>query len=515
MMPTQTMIRFFLPCLLILLVAGCVRNQPDVIVITATPQSAPGQPTPLATLLPTPSALAQQGGEAAATPGRYIVQPGDTLSGIALAQGVSVAMLIDANNISNPNALEVGQGLLIPSAPTQQGSDFPIVPDNRMVRGPGSAGFDVRGFVSQRPGFIRTATDTVNEVVLSAADVVERVALEYSVDARLLLALIELRSGWLTNPTPETYRQTYPLGAPASPFGFDRNGLYRQLAWAADQLNLGYYRRKYARLTAIEFSEQGTALRLADTLNPGTAAVQYMLSQYSTYEAWQREVGQSGLYATYLALFGDPFADAVDTLTPLGLEQPALTLPFAAGKEWFYTGGPHGGWGSGSAWAAVDFAPPDDPATVSSACYVSENFVTAVAPGVIARAGEGSVILDLDGDGDEATGWTILYLHIDELDRVVPGSIVGLGDLIGRPSCDGGFSNATHLHIARRYNGEWIPADCSTCPPERATPNFTMSDWTVYGYTNQEYQGYMTKAGDQRVADQGRDNPLNRVSWGL
>jgi hypothetical protein len=41
-----------------------------------------------------------------------------------------------------------------------------------------------------------------------------------------------------------------------------------------------------------------------------------------------------------------------------------------------------------------------------------------------------------------------------------------------------------------------------------------MSDWTVYGYTNQEYQGYMTKAGDQRVADQGRDNPLNRVSWG-
>ena len=91
--------------------------------------------------------------------------------------------------------------------------------------------------------------------------------------------------------------------------------------------------------------------------------------------------------------------------------------------------------------------------------------------------------------------------------------VVNPGDNIGRPSCEGGFSNGTHLHLARRYNGEWIPTDCSDCPPDIATPNFVMSNWTFYGYTNQEYQGYTVNSGEQRVAEQGRNDPNNRVMW--
>jgi len=493
--------------------AACVRNQPDVIVITATFQ--PGPPVELGTLQPTPSALAGQATEVAVagTTRRYIVRPGDTLSVIAANEGVSVTMLIQANNLINPDILEVGQELVIPEGPTLTGSTYSILPDNRLVRAPGSKQFDVHAFISQQPGYVRIAVDTVDDQVLTAADVVERVALEYSVDPRLLLALLEYRGGWLTNLTPDTYTQTYPLGAPASPFGFDRNGVYRQLAWAADQLNYGYYGRKYGRLTALEFADEGIALRLADGLPFGTIGLQYMLGQYSDYQTWQRDVSPSGLYATYLTLFGDPFDGAMDTLTPAGLTQPSLVLPFPADVEWFFTGGPHGGWGSGSAWSAVDFAPPDDIETVSSACYVSQNFATAVAPGVIARTTDGVVILDLDGDGDESTGWSILYLHVAAQDRVLGGTIVSPGDPIGRPSCEGGVSNGTHLHIARRYNGEWIPVDCSNCPPERATPNFAMSNWTFYGYTNQEYQGYAVNGGEERVADQGRANPNNRMTW--
>ncbi|MCL4247673.1 MAG: LysM peptidoglycan-binding domain-containing protein [Anaerolineae bacterium] len=494
----------------LLILAACVRNQPDVIVITAT-----FQPAPVTTLQPTPSALAGQPtavAEAGAAR-RYVVQPGDTLSLIAANEGVSVALLIQANNLTDPNLLEVGQELLIPAGPSLIGSDFGILPDNRLVRAPGSAAFDIRAFISQQPGYVRIATDSVDQRVLTAADVVERVAFEYSVDPRLLLTLLEYRGRWLTNPTPGDTQRVYPLGAPASPLGFDRNGLYRQLAWAADQLNYGYYSRKYRRLTSVEFPDEGIALRFADGLPYGTIGLQYMLSLYNTYGGWQRDISPSGVYATYLALFGDPFDGAVETLTPTGLTQPALVLPFPAGVEWFYTGGPHGGWGSGSAWAAVDFAPPDDLETVSSACYVSQNFATAVAPGVIARTSEGVVVLDLDGDGDEATGWSILYLHVAAADRVLGGMVVNPGDNIGRPSCEGGFSNGTHLHLARRYNGEWIPADCSDCPPNTATPNFVMSDWTFYGYTNQEYQGYTVNSREQRVAEQGRNDPNNRVMW--
>src|SRR5690606_37535414 len=106
-------------------------------------------------------------------------------------------------------------------------------------------------------------------------------------------------------------------------------------------------------------------------------------------------------YHTYTAYFGDPFTNIIEPLFPPNLQQPALTLPFRPGQTWFYTGGPHGGWGSGSAWSAVDFAPPDERPAGGSSCYVSEYFATAVAPGVIARSGDGAVVLDLDGDGDE------------------------------------------------------------------------------------------------------------------
>jgi hypothetical protein len=125
----------------------------------------------------------------------------------------------------------------------------------------------------------------------------------------------------------------------------------------------------------------------------------------------------------------------------------------------------------------------------------------------------GVVVLDLDGDGSETTGWSILYLHIAAQDRIGAHTVVEAGDRIGRPSCEGGFSNGTHMHIARRYNGEWLPADCSACPPDQTKPSFTMSGWSVVGLTGQEYQGYLVNGGDRRVADQGRLTPDNRISW--
>ncbi|TYO96452.1 LysM peptidoglycan-binding domain-containing protein [Desulfallas thermosapovorans] len=44
----------------------------------------------------------------------YVVKPGDTASGIAEKFGVDLKTLIDENNITNPNSLEVGQILYIP-----------------------------------------------------------------------------------------------------------------------------------------------------------------------------------------------------------------------------------------------------------------------------------------------------------------------------------------------------------------------------------------------------------------
>ena len=291
-----------------------------------------------------------------------------------------------------------------------------------------------------------------------------------------------------------------------------RTGLYRQLAWTADRLNAGYYGRKYRGLDRVELTD-GARFLLADGLEPGTAAVQYVFSKIMDEPTWAAAVSPTGYFATYTTLFGDPLAEPPADPMPDTLEQPALTLPFAADETWYFTGGPHGGWGSGSAWAAVDFAPPDNPEEVDGPCYVSSHFVTAVADGVIARSSEGVVVLDLDGDGDETTGWTVMYLHMDREDRVPVGTTVQSGDPIGRPSCDGGVSNGTHVHLARRYNGEWLPASCMECRGTApAPPPMVLGGWQVVDLPGQEYQGYLIAGDELRIAEAARGVAPNEVT---
>ena len=107
-----------------------------------------------------------------------------------------------------------------------------------------------------------------------------------------------------------------------------------------------------------------------------------------------------------------------------------------------------------------------------------------MADGLIVRSGIDGVIQDLDGDGDERTGWVIFYLHLATKDRAPAGAMLHAGDKIGYPSCEGGHVTGTHVHIGRKYNGEWILAD-GPLP-------FKMEGWTTHNGA-QPYQGTLTK----------------------
>ena len=283
-------------------------------------------------------------------------------------------------------------------------------------------------------------------------------------------------------------------------------GLYRQLDWAGKMLQTGYYGWRQRGLAATLLAD-GTRAALDPTINAGTAGVQVLLSQTRTADQWLTAISHTGFFATYVSLFGDPFQYAVEPLIPIDLTQPVLDFPWADDETWYYTGGPHGGWGSSSPWAALDFVPAGE----IEGCEVPDNWVRAVADGVIARSEYGIVILDLDGDGFEGTGWTIFYLHLSSVDRqVVAGQRVRQGDPIAHPSCEGGVSWATHLHIGRRYNGEWISADCSQCLLTVPQPPLEFNGWRVYSFGT-EYDGSLVRGDEYREACTCRD-PINTFS---
>jgi LasA protease len=515
-----------------LLFSGCTRSAPIDTAFTplapanlSLPTLAPVQtylpptraagtpiasPTPdvklvLPTFTPLSPEMLSIGGTPTPGPVTYTIQPGDYLGKIAQSYGITVEELAAENNLDPVYAvIYPGDTLIIPIAPelapaaliTPQAASsdyFKIIPDSELVYSPLGTLLNIEAFVRQQGGYLAYYNQDVDGEYLSGAQIVRRIAQNYSVNPRLLLAVLEYRSQWVTNPNPAPSTLESPIGY----IDDTRVGLYRQMAWTADKLNEGFYRWREGKVNSWRLAD-GSLVVPQPGINAGTAGVQSLFAKLDEQAAWQIDTGSNGLYATYSKMFGYPFDWAIEPLIPDNLSQPGFILPFEPGQVWTFTGGPHGGWDSGSAWAAIDFAPPGEP----MGCILSEAWVTAIADGLIVRSENGVVVQDLDGDGLEQTGWTILYMHIDRSERVQAGKHVRAGERIGHPSCEGGFSNGTHLHIARRYNGLWIAAD---------TPglNFMMDGWVVRG-DSIEYDGWLNR-DDVSLQAWETVGPINQI----
>jgi LasA protease len=234
-------------------------------------------------------------------------------------------------------------------------------------------------------------------------------------------------------------------------------GLYLELSLTAKLANMGYYGWRDGSLIRLSFPD-GQRVHISPQLNAGTVALQYLAARLFNRHDWETVLyGDGSLIKLHEKMFGSPMARAeqVGPIFPNGLQLPTLELPFSAGEEWSLTAGPHPDWNTGTPQGALDFAP----VTGERPCLVSVAWARAAAQGVVVRASNGVVLLDLDGDGNEQTGWVLLYLHIAQKDRTAVGARLNLGDPIGHPSCEGGDTTGTHIHLARKFNGEWISAD--------------------------------------------------------
>ncbi len=424
---------------------------------------------------------------------QYVVQAGDTLGGIAQQYNISFEAIAGVSDIPNVNILEVGQVLTIPVPdPVTRGPGFKIIPDSELVAGPITAYFETPDFIYQQNGYLVRYTEEIDGYPLSGFQIVQRIAGDYSVNPRLLLAVLEYQSGWVTNSNPRTSTLQYPLGLQNT----WREGLYRQLAWAAEELNRGYYLWRVNGISSWVLAD-GVVVPVNVSINAGTAAIQHLFAQIYGQEIWQRTVNADGFFSTYQQLFGYPFDYALDPLLPPDLKQPLMQLPFEPGVAWSFTSGPHGGWSDGSAWAALDFAPQMEPL----GCAASDAWVVAVADGLIVRASDGVVLQDLDSDGLAQTGWVVLYMHVESRERVKVGDYLQAGQRIGHPSCEGGISTGTHLHLARRYNGEWIPADQGVV--------FILDGWASSG-AGVEYDGFLS-LGNRVIQAESEPSPESMI----
>jgi murein DD-endopeptidase MepM/ murein hydrolase activator NlpD len=411
----------------------------------------------------------------------YYSQSGDTLPAVALRFNVKPEEIASEASLPATGLIEPMTLLIIPNRLTDFGPAQVSFPDSEVVFSPAVLDFNTHDFLSYTSGYLKTYKEYVMSW-LDSSEVVDKVATDNSINPRLLLAILDFQSHWVSGfPTTDIEKQ-YPMGLIQD----DAMGLYQQLKWVVSELSIGYYGWRAGILTSVILRD-GTKVHLAPNLNAGTAAIQVFFGQIAANRGeWEEMLqGDNSFTKTYEALFGEPWLKAFEPLYPTNLTQPTMELPFLPGQTWANTGGPHSAWGVDGALAALDFAPPTD----THGCKPSDEWVVASAPGLVVRSGNGVVIEDLDGDGYEETGWDIMYLHMATDGRVPVGTYLNVNDRIGHPSCEGGDATGSHLHLARKFNGEWILAD-------GAVP-FVLSGWTAH-FSGTPYVGTLTK-NDQIV----------------
>lgn len=448
---------------------------------------------PSATASPTPSPLPSPTAFFTATPNlpptaegpfyQYLAQSGDWLPAVARRFGVSEQEVYSFVSLPQEGLIPPGTLLLIPARLERTSPYQRLLPDSEYVLSATAADFDVGAFLAASSGALRAYREYVNPTGWTdAATIVGRVAQENSVNPRLLLALLESQGGWVYG-TPDAFHYEYPLGHPDS----TNKGLLLQLLWAVSQMDVAYYGWREGRVTELTFPN-GEKLRLDPRLNAGTVALYYLFANLYERPLWESALNRFA--EVYRKMFGDAEVRAaqVEPLFPAGLTAPTLILPFEPGVLWAFTGGPHAAWERNGPLAAIDFAP----SSAQNGCDPSERWAVAAASGLVVRSENGLVVLDLDGDGREETGWVLVYLHLAKKGRVPAGVFVKVGDRLGHPSCEGGIATGRHIHFARKYNGEWILAD-GPFP-------LILSGWRVV-QGEKPYQGKLVKGDQVVIAD--------------
>lgn len=365
--------------------------------------------------------------------------------------------------------------------PTAEPRD-PLFDSRRLSYEHNFNGPQIQAFLEARGSVLAGIRFQVGGRSQSFTDVLVSLSSLYSLNPKLLLALVEQHGRLLSTSSPTADQLAWAVGYHGD--GGGRQGLYSQLRWAARELR--YAIRDYAGrangLPAIKYADGSS-----QDPNPDIAMSRYVLARVLAPTTVPGGLGSrlEGLLNTYTRLFDDPRLPPHDWPAPA---EPFLTRPTEHifpvtsffdhdapflrenGSLFTYLGRQetdiafaydgHTGWDYG-------LGPPDA--------------VLAAAPGEVIFAGNSddgcatpahAVIID-HGNGYRTLYWHLYQINVEATQRVAAGEQIGIA---GESGCAVG----AHLHFQVQYLGRdvdpygWCGA---ASDPWAASPAGQVSVW--------------------------------------
>ncbi len=326
-----------------------------------------------------------------------------------------------------------------------------IIDHARFFYEPGWYAPEIQAWLETQPGPLKGLRAAIGNREHSFAEVLSSQTSLYSINPKVVLALIEQQSGLITDPAPSEDQLKFMLGYRGD--NESRAGWMSQLRWAIRELH--HAQRDFPERPDLVYADESHS-PLPDGMDVAGYAIARVLAATTTAAALPARLdgGERSFVATYARLFGDP-RESLPSPPPVEpfLSFPAEYIPettsffdhdapflrpngstliYRGDRSEFYSYDGHDGW---------DFAmiPPEP--------------ILAAADGRVVFAGNSD-----DGCGiahaviiDHGNDYRTLYWHLTR-PTVETGQPVTRGEVIGIVGSSG-CSTGPHLHFQVQHQG--------------------------------------------------------------
>jgi murein DD-endopeptidase MepM/ murein hydrolase activator NlpD len=378
-------------------------------------------------------------------------------------------------------ALAAPSATLAPSAtpaPTPTPAPAPFFNDQRLTYEPGFYAPQIQAFLDSQPGPLKGISLAVGDRRHTFAEALTGQTAYYSLNPKVLLALLEVQNGLLSNANATPDQLAWAMNYRGEKG--NRRGLSAQVRWATREIV--HAKHDYPARVPFTFSDKSTAAPSAD-ITLSEYAIGRVLAATTTPDRLPKLL--AAFRETYTRLFGDPRP------APQGWPAPAAPflwwpLPWPAQVTSFFDhGGPflmrNAADGVVTYWGRREI-------DLAFAYNGHDGWDYAAAPPTLAlAAADGDVVFAGNADDNCATravvldhrnGYRTLYWHLARVDVKI-GDSVTRGQQVGMVG-ESGCARGPHLHFGVQYLGRNIDPYgwCGAAPdPWAEHPAGTRSIW--------------------------------------